>query len=367
MLEMPPAFAIALVAILVGTAMAGAQQVPVRTRVLMCAFFLLLAVMGLLVGLRDGYGMEAARLFQPVIAMMIQPLLYLVFKSLTENTPTPAWSLLVWHGWPTIMVAIIMIVPSLQVIPVDTYVFSSMLFYLAHLVGLLRAAPDRFIHVTEQGYKVTLIGLIGSVSLLGFVLLADAAIFVLVHLFSNVHSDTLVQFSTLGIAAIVLFAAFGATMFLLRRSEPGERPSVSGEAPESGMKPTAHDEQTMTVIEALLSERELYRDSNLTLARIARRLGLPARDISRAVNHCRGENFSRFINGYRIRRAQELLKNTVASVTDIMLESGFSTKSNFNSEFGRIVGMTPTAFRASPAGKGETFGRSSEEVCLSQT
>jgi len=54
---------------------------------------------------------------------------------------------------------------------------------------------------------------------------------------------------------------------------------------------------------------------------------------------------SQWINGFRIERARELLISTPLPVTEIMLESGFITKSNFNREFQRITGVSPTVFR----------------------
>lgn len=78
-------------------------------------------------------------------------------------------------------------------------------------------------------------------------------------------------------------------------------------------------------------------------------LDLPARDLSQSVNLCRGESFPRYINGYCVRYAQELSRTTLTPVTEVMLESSFSTKSNFISEFVRVVGMTPTEYRTAPA------------------
>lgn len=40
-----------------------------------------------------------------------------------------------------------------------------------------------------------------------------------------------------------------------------------------------------------------------------------------------------------------MLRQPQLKITDIMLETGFISKSNFNREFMRITGKTPTAFR----------------------
>ena len=61
-------------------------------------------------------------------------------------------------------------------------------------------------------------------------------------------------------------------------------------------------------------------------------------------NRNTGGNVSRHVNGYRIREACRALE-AGASVTQAMLDSGFNTKSNFNREFRRVTGRTPSVWR----------------------
>lgn len=92
-------------------------------------------------------------------------------------------------------------------------------------------------------------------------------------------------------------------------------------------------------------EQHLYRDPNLTLERRARRAGIPARRISATLNRIYGRNISQVVNEYRVSDAKRRLVKTPDPVTAILLESGFGTKSNFNREFLRITGMTPSSYR----------------------
>ena len=103
------------------------------------------------------------------------------------------------------------------------------------------------------------------------------------------------------------------------------------------------DAELMAQLKRLLAEDQLYLDPGLTLARLAKRLHVPIKRLSAAINHATGENVSRFINGFRIRRACERLE-AGDNVTTAMLESGFNTKSNFNREFLRVTGSTPSAW-----------------------
>ncbi|MDT3640673.1 AraC family transcriptional regulator [Cronobacter sakazakii] len=102
-------------------------------------------------------------------------------------------------------------------------------------------------------------------------------------------------------------------------------------------------------LEETLRARSLYLSPDLTLDLLARKTGTPARHISRAVNATRGCNVSQWINSFRIAHAQQLLRQTASPVTEVMLASGFNTKSNFNREFSRIVGMSPVEYRRAAA------------------
>lgn len=105
------------------------------------------------------------------------------------------------------------------------------------------------------------------------------------------------------------------------------------------------DAAIMADLEQLLAAQKLYRDGDLTLARLARRLGLPAKRVSEAINRRTGENVSRYVNGYRVADACAAIE-AGQSVTDAMLGSGFATKSNFNREFRRVTGRAPTEWAA---------------------
>lgn len=126
---------------------------------------------------------------------------------------------------------------------------------------------------------------------------------------------------------------------LLNDVEPQYVESLYSEAEQ------LEDKAICQQIAQLLAERPLYTDPDLTLASFARKSLIPARKISRAINRIEGKNFSQMINSYRIAKAKYLLLNTTLTVTEIMLDSGFHTKSNFNREFLRMSKMNPGEFR----------------------
>ena len=104
-------------------------------------------------------------------------------------------------------------------------------------------------------------------------------------------------------------------------------------------------QQIVDKIDGLMMQQQLFLDLDLTLTRLSKKLLIPARQISVAVNQVHGKNISRVINEYRIAYAKTLLSSSEDSITQIYLDSGFQTKSNFNREFVRITGKTPSQFR----------------------
>lgn len=96
-----------------------------------------------------------------------------------------------------------------------------------------------------------------------------------------------------------------------------------------------------------------FLNADLTLPDLAGLLGIPAHHLSQIINSEYDRNFYDFINGYRLQEAARLLKDQSYSdkyITQIMYDSGFNSKSVFNTLFKKEFGQTPSAFRkSSPA------------------
>jgi transcriptional regulator GlxA family with amidase domain len=58
-----------------------------------------------------------------------------------------------------------------------------------------------------------------------------------------------------------------------------------------------------------------------------------------------GQRPMHWVAGVRVRQAQELLETTDHTVDRIAAQTGFPTTSNFRSQFGQVVGVTPGAYR----------------------
>ncbi|MFY0989175.1 helix-turn-helix domain-containing protein [Halomonas sp. C05BenzN] len=97
-----------------------------------------------------------------------------------------------------------------------------------------------------------------------------------------------------------------------------------------------------------MAETRPYLDANLTVEQLARQLGVSTRELSRTINQGLEKNFFEFVSDHRIAEACRQLRAAEAGTTilQVMYDSGFNSKSVFNTAFKKATGMTPSAYRA---------------------
>ena len=89
-----------------------------------------------------------------------------------------------------------------------------------------------------------------------------------------------------------------------------------------------------------------WRQSGLTLADVAQRLGTNESYVSRAFNQALGCNFNGAINAMRIDAIQARLRaEPGAELLALALDCGFSSKASFNRVFREQTGLSPSAWR----------------------
>lgn len=98
----------------------------------------------------------------------------------------------------------------------------------------------------------------------------------------------------------------------------------------------------------LMDQEQPYLDSDLNLVKLAEKLQISSHQLSYVINNGFNENFFHFINKYRVQKAEELLKNPKWNHLNILaigFESGFNSKTSFNTTFKKITSYTPTEYR----------------------
>jgi len=106
-------------------------------------------------------------------------------------------------------------------------------------------------------------------------------------------------------------------------------------------------EQMMQGLHKSMTEDRLYRDAELTLAKLARHLGISPKIISAVLNQKLGKNFNEYVNQFRVKEIQERLvraENKKYTITALAYECGFNSQPTFQRAFKSVVGLTPSEF-----------------------
>lgn len=101
----------------------------------------------------------------------------------------------------------------------------------------------------------------------------------------------------------------------------------------------------MNKLEELMEKEKLYRDPNLSLSRLAKRLHTSPHRLSQLLNDNLEKRFTQFINEYRIEEAKQLLKSKNHLKMEVVAEEcGFNSPSTFYSAFKKFTNTTPARF-----------------------
>lgn len=291
----------------------------------------------LMSALRWQFDLILLRQLQSVIAITLPPLAWHCFACFTGQRLQQ--KVATFLGPPTLALVLNLTVPA-------TTDAMLMLLYVGYGYALIRSAlqeSDTFIfrRLSDSASNSSLAFIAGC--FLSFSGLTDLTIALNFHFYQGQQAPLLVAISQAILLPFVCCAIVGSSRPSLPAGESVLPPEERKENNSEAFLPTYQQVNT------LISEQNLYLNPDLTLNTLARKIGVPARQISKAVNLTRGCNVSQWINGLRIDYAQQLLRNTDLPVTEVMLEAGFATKSNFHREFLRISGVTPTDYRRAAA------------------
>jgi AraC-like DNA-binding protein len=102
---------------------------------------------------------------------------------------------------------------------------------------------------------------------------------------------------------------------------------------------------------ALMAAEQPWLEPELTLTELAQRLRTNPGLLSRVINAGCGQNFSDFVNTYRVQEARRKLADARYahySLVGVALESGFNSKSTFNRVFKKLSGQAPSEVARPP-------------------
>lgn len=101
-------------------------------------------------------------------------------------------------------------------------------------------------------------------------------------------------------------------------------------------------------LEEYTENEKPYLDANLTVDKLANQSHIPRHYLTQIFSEQLNKNFYLYINEYRIKKVKLLLSDPVKmdmTLLEIAYESGFNSKSTFNSIFKKMTNMTPTQYK----------------------
>lgn len=312
-------------------------------------FIMLCALMITVVGLRWTFDIALFRFLQPVLGASVPVVAWLCFAGAHRSKPL---SLLHCLGPVVVLVGSF----SYSYIWDGTIDLLLISLYLSYGCLLLKSSFNFPEHVRLSDVSNVLYAERTAGIALLFSALVDSIISYDILLLNAQHTDLILSIGYL----VLIPAIVGAVVVVSTSTAPiQEQNQQQSELITANHLPEAIDvsstilevdeevTQIVAKFDALMKGHQVFKVPDLSLNRVARKLGIPARKISSAVNQTHHQNISKVINAYRIEHAKTLLMQSDEAITDIFLSSGFQTKSNFNREFSRITGQTPSEFRSS--------------------
>lgn len=147
----------------------------------------------------------------------------------------------------------------------------------------------------------------------------------------------------------IAFLFFYSILFFVSITSPGlvHNAEKKGKYWYSNLS-TFEARELMIQLDDYVKKTQIYRRSGLTLKELASGIGLSERHLSQVINDVNGQIFYDFVNSYRVEHAKSLLEQNTdnrRTMFDIFWESGFNSKTTFNTSFKKLTGQTPTEYQ----------------------
>ncbi len=326
----------ALLCVLIAVLVARLELGVRRATIFLSAMFGLCALEAMLVAARFGYGIESMIGLQRVLPLFLGPMMYLGFLALCMS-----WHSFVKHAAIHLSLPVLIMVlggvllEDLRIL--DWFISASYVFYATALFLLWLKGPDAMIYARVGVARSLSNWVLRGLGLLVFILVLDTTIALDFAFNAGSNVSMLISYGTIPLIVVLL-----AVLMTLPSLVPGAK--ATGMAAQNADQ---NDTDLEARIHALMVDDGLFLDPELTVQRLAKRLHVPARQVSTAINRTNSINVSQYVNKYRLQHAADLLQGSNESVTKIAEKSGFMTRSNFYREFQRVYGCSPSDYRKS--------------------
>jgi AraC family transcriptional regulator len=130
--------------------------------------------------------------------------------------------------------------------------------------------------------------------------------------------------------------------------------TITADSGDPARRPSLLDERRIT---RAVRRIEAQADETLPLNALAREAAMSPYHFLRTFRQVTGMTPHQYVLHTRLYRAARRLRASADPVSAVALEAGFNDLATFNHRFRRLIGMTPSAFRAAASGLKARHGR----------
>lgn len=166
--------------------------------------------------------------------------------------------------------------------------------------------------------------------------------------FSTELLDVLTEIVSVAFYFVVGYYGFKQTTVFTNLELKQELPlkSTTGNYTRSGLSSTQAKDYHRQLL-ALMEERKPYLNGELTASELSESLGISVNHLSQVLNKEQKQNFFDFINSYRVKEVLHKMGDPSKSHLTLLamaLDSGFNSKTSFNTIFKRVTNQTPSQY-----------------------
>ena len=122
------------------------------------------------------------------------------------------------------------------------------------------------------------------------------------------------------------------------------RVGVSNQVRSYELKDESNNNQMFELIQ-LFRDEKLFSNPELNREMLAEKLSMDVQQLSKEVNRYFKMNLPELINQYRIDEAKRLLETSKLQIKEIYYQTGFQSRSAFNTAFKKQTQKTPSEYK----------------------
>ena len=149
------------------------------------------------------------------------------------------------------------------------------------------------------------------------------------------------------IVAVALLSALAYIFINRKRHKP-----IAESLPDSQAPATPSDEELMQRICQFLEQDQHYLQSRLRLTDVATSLNISVSTVTNVLAQQRGTTFAQLVGEYRVRHAQQLLREQPdMKIIIVSSQAGFTSETTFFRTFKAVTGLSPKEWLAQQSGQ----------------